>query len=67
MGKRMFNGFSIYDKVIDLLEDGLSEQEVAEQLHITLEEVKQREQEFINEIKVELNIPDEPQVRDDQI
>jgi orotate phosphoribosyltransferase-like protein len=55
----MFNGFSIYDKVIDLLEDGLSEQEVAEQLHITLEEVKQREDEFISLIKVELNIPED--------
>jgi DNA-directed RNA polymerase specialized sigma24 family protein len=63
----MFNGFSVYDKVIDLLEDGLSEQEVADRLHITLEEVKQREDEFINEIKVELGIPDEPQVRDDKI
>jgi orotate phosphoribosyltransferase-like protein len=63
----MFNGFSIYDKVIDLLEDGLSEEEVADLLHITLEEVQQRENEFISLIKAELNIPDEPQVRDDKI
>jgi DNA-directed RNA polymerase specialized sigma24 family protein len=57
------NGFSMYDKVIDLLEEGLTEEQVAERLHITLEEVKSREQEFLNEIKAELGLPDDTDVK----
>jgi DNA-binding NarL/FixJ family response regulator len=53
----------MYDKVIDLLEEGLTEEQVAERLHITVEEVKKREQEFLNEIKAELRLPDDTDVK----